>query len=87
MMVHELRGVAPVLVERDHSFSMLALLSEPEFGMLGFLESRKLLPLVRRTPQICCLVTTRELARELPEISGWRPLRIHAARSSTFTTI
>jgi UDP-3-O-[3-hydroxymyristoyl] glucosamine N-acyltransferase len=38
--------------------------------MLAFLEDRKFLRLLRRTPEISCVITTRELSRELRDIPG-----------------
>src|SRR5690349_20636771 len=70
MSLREFAAVVPIEVRRDHPFSGLGWLSDPQPGMLGFLEDRRFLRLLRRTPEISCILTTRELSRELCDIPG-----------------
>src|SRR6185503_4552884 len=70
MTLREFATVVPIEVRRDHSFSGLGWLSDPQPGMLGFLEDRKFLRRLRRTPEMSCVITTRELSRELSNIPG-----------------
>lgn len=70
MNLRELEGLVPVEVWRDHSFSTPGFLSDPQPGMLTFLESPRVLRLLHRTPGISCVIATRELSRELDDIGG-----------------
>ena len=70
MSLREFAAVVPIEVRRDHPFSGLAWLSDPQPGMLGFLEDRKFLRRLRRTPEISCVITTPELSHELRDIPG-----------------
>src|SRR5258707_15612710 len=65
MSLREFAAVVPIEVRRDHSFSGLAWLCDPQPRMLGFLEDRKFLRLLRHTPEISCVITTLELSHEL----------------------
>lgn len=70
MSLRAFAAVVPIEVKRDHPFSSLAWLSDPQPGMLVFLENRRFLRLLCRTPEVVCVITTPELSVELTDIPG-----------------
>ena len=66
----DFEGSLSIKVLRDGSFRTLGFLSDPQPGMIVFLEDEKYLDLLRRTPGISCVITTGELAEKVEHIPG-----------------
>ncbi|HEY3383545.1 MAG TPA: DapH/DapD/GlmU-related protein [Vicinamibacterales bacterium] len=57
-------------VVRDGEFSTLGFLSMPRPGILTFVESRRVLKAVRSSPRPLGVITTPDIAPELPQLDG-----------------
>ena len=70
MKLSEIASVAALKTYRDAPFSALGKTAHQLPQMLVFLESRRYLSQVTDNPNISCVITTPELATELPEHLG-----------------
>ncbi|MBI4446476.1 MAG: hypothetical protein HY645_11275 [Acidobacteria bacterium] len=57
-------------IQRDCDFATLGFIEDPRPDMLVFIESQRFLSLLKKTPQVRCVVTTRELSRQLDSVRG-----------------
>jgi len=84
MNLTAIESIGATAVIRDGVFRTLGFLSDPQPGMLVFLESRDYLEALVRTPDVSCVVTTEALAEDLPCGPG---LAISAEPRRTFMRI
>jgi len=70
MRLEEIADLVDVVIERDAEFKSLGFVTHVRPQMLVFLEHEKYLLNLLRNPQICGVITTRELAGHLPAQSG-----------------
>ncbi len=70
LTLKNLEDILPVKVIRDSSFITPGFLSDPQDGMIVFLEDVKYLDNLKNTPGVSCVLTTEELAGRLPQIPG-----------------
>ena len=62
-LLSQVSEIAGAAVVRDGEFETLGFLSDPQLGMLVFLESERFLQTLLRTSGIAAVITTRELAQ------------------------
>lgn len=65
MMLSDFENVVPIKVLKDASFDTLGLLSDPQPGMLVFIEDIKFQGLLRKIPDVACVITTEDLGKKL----------------------
>jgi UDP-3-O-[3-hydroxymyristoyl] glucosamine N-acyltransferase len=70
MNLKAVESIGSITVMRDGMFQTLGFLSDPQPGMLVFLESRDHLDALTQTPAASCVITTDALAEDLPAIPG-----------------
>ncbi len=68
MLLSEFARVLRLEVRRDGEFATPGLLADPQPRMLVFVESRRAIALLRRTPEVSGVITTVELAMELDDV-------------------
>jgi len=70
MTLDDVRAIVPIEIRRQGSFATPGLLADPQPDMLVFLEDRQFLGLLRRTPEVSCVIAAPDLAEELGQIPG-----------------
>ncbi|HTD21722.1 MAG TPA: DapH/DapD/GlmU-related protein [Terriglobales bacterium] len=70
MLLSEVSKIGGLDVIRDAPFQTLGFLSNPEPGMLVFVEDERCLALLERTPEAVCVITTAELAHRAVRCAG-----------------
>src|SRR3954466_13485547 len=70
MLLSEVLSISDVTLIRNGDFTAVGFLSDEEPEMLTFLESERLVPSLRRKPNVTCVITTPELAEQLEAVPG-----------------
>jgi UDP-3-O-[3-hydroxymyristoyl] glucosamine N-acyltransferase len=66
----DLTAIIPVRVLRDESFASLGLLPHPGDGVLAGYYDPRFTPVLTQNPDLSCVITTEELAPQVPEHIG-----------------
>ena len=70
MRLSDLKGLGLLEILRDSSFENLGFVSDPQHGMLTFLESVRHEDLIRTLKGVACVITRRELVKSLGPVKG-----------------